>query len=109
MSSASLPLTLRFTHWECGHHGTRPADIPVASVAQAHAILSAISHAISQPGNARAQLFDATKGVGDIYVTDDYVSDDFSPTSELRLDRPIMICGDAATVAAIQAPDLNAA
>lgn len=68
----AAPFTLRFTEWRCGHHGTRPVDIPVHSVAQARLILQAISHAISQPGHARAVLFDDYGGTT-CYMTDDYV------------------------------------
>ena len=34
-STDAAPFTLRFTEWRCGHHGTRPDDIPVHSIAQA--------------------------------------------------------------------------
>ncbi|WP_426307748.1 hypothetical protein ACN9MJ_10415 [Acidovorax facilis] len=65
------PYTLRFTQWQCGHHGTRPADIAVHNIAQAQAIVQAIGYAISQPGSARAVLFNAERGTT-IYITDDY-------------------------------------
>jgi hypothetical protein len=68
---SAAPLTLRFTEWRCGHHGQRPNDIPVHSVEQAQLILQAIANAISQPGHARAALFDDTKGTS-VYLTDDY-------------------------------------
>ncbi len=72
--SAPLPpLTLRFTEWQCGHHCERPADIPVASAEQALAIAHAISHAISQPGHARAVVMSDDRAET-IYITDDYVA-----------------------------------
>ena len=67
----AAPYTLRFMEWQCGHHGTRPDDIPVHSIEQAQAILNAIGYAISQPGHARAVLFDSTHGMS-IYLTDDH-------------------------------------
>lgn len=70
-STDAAPFTLRFMEWQCGHHGTRPDDIPVHSIEQAKAIVNAIGYAISQPGHARAALFDAERGVS-IYITDDY-------------------------------------
>ena len=75
--------TLRFTEWRCGHHGQRPADIPVHSVEQAQLILQAISQAISQPGHARAVLFDATSAGSTTYITDDY-AEPIQPPSYLR-------------------------
>ena len=70
-STDAAPFTLRFTEWRCGHHGTRPDDIPVHSIEQAQAIVNAIGHAISQPGNARAALFNNWAGTS-IYLTDGY-------------------------------------
>ena len=70
-STDAATFTLRFTAWECGHHGKRPDDIPVHSIEQAQAIVNAIGHAISQPGNARAALFNNWAGTS-IYLTDDY-------------------------------------
>ena len=70
-STDAAPFTLRFMAWQCGHHGTRPDDIPVHSIEQAQAIVNAIGYAISQPGNARAALFDAWRGTS-IYLTDDH-------------------------------------
>ena len=78
---ASAPYTLRFMEWQCGHHGTRPDDIPVHSIAQAQAIVNALGYAISQPGNARAALFNAERGVS-IYLTDDHA--DVIQTDEWR-------------------------
>ena len=69
--AAQAPYTLRFTEWRCGHHGTRPDDIPVHSIEQAQAIVRAIGYAISQPGHARAALFDGLSGTT-IYLTDDH-------------------------------------
>jgi hypothetical protein len=68
---SAAPFTLRFTEWRCGHHGQRPADIPVHTVEQAQLVVQAIGYAISQPGHARAALFDDTTGVS-VYLTDDY-------------------------------------
>ena len=70
-STDAAPFTLRFMAWQCGHHGTRPDDIPVHSIEQAQAIVNAIGYAISQPGNARAALFDDWRGTY-IYLTDDH-------------------------------------
>jgi len=67
----AAPYTLRFMEWQCGHHGTRPDDIPVHSIEQAQAIVNALGYAISQPGHARAALFNAERGVS-IYLTDDH-------------------------------------
>lgn len=77
--STVAPYTLRFMEWQCGHHGTRPNDIPVSSVEQAQAIVNALGYAISQPGNARAALFKDERGVS-IYMTDDYA--EVIPTDE---------------------------
>ena len=41
-SADAAPFTLRFMEWRCGHHGTRPDDIPVHSIAQAQAIVKAL-------------------------------------------------------------------
>ncbi len=79
-SQASAPYTLRFTEWRCGHHGQRPADIPVSSPEQASLILQAISHAIHQSGHARALLMTAERAI-DAYITDDYVSAGHGDTS----------------------------
>lgn len=70
-STDAAPFTLRFNEWRCGHHGRRPADIPVQSIEQAQAIVNAIGCAISQPGSARAALFNDWRGIT-IYMTDDY-------------------------------------
>ncbi|MDQ0068988.1 hypothetical protein J2W34_000762 [Variovorax boronicumulans] len=68
---SAAPYTLRFTEWRCGHHGQRPADIPVHSVEQAQLILQAIANAMSQPGHARAAIFNETAGAC-AYATDDF-------------------------------------
>lgn len=104
---AATPWTLRFTEWQCGHHGERPDDIPVASPQQAKLILTAISHAISQPGHARAMLFGETRGWADIYVTDDYC--EFNPNSNPSYRPEVILCADEATAAAILGPELKAA
>ena len=70
-STDAAPFTLRFMKWQCGHHGTRPDDIPVHSIEQAQAIVNAIGCAISQPGQARAALFNHWRGIS-IYLTDDH-------------------------------------
>ena len=80
-ATAAAPYTLRFTEWRCGHHGTRPDDIPCHSIEQAQAIVRAIGYAISQPGHARAVLFDGLSGTT-IYITDDHA--DTIPTNESR-------------------------
>lgn len=68
-----MSLILRFTEWECGHHMTRPEDIQVVDAEQATLIVRAISHAISQPGHARALLL-SQEAAQEAYITDDYVS-----------------------------------
>ena len=109
-SAPALPYTLHFIRWECGHHQAKPADIPCATPQQALLILQALGAAISQPGSARAVLFDDTTGI-DAYVTDDYATLGIS-TSEHDLnpatwaDRPLVIHGDADTIARIHAPAL---
>ena len=70
-STDAALFTLRFMAWQCGHHGMRPDDIPVHSIEQAQAIVNAIGCAISQPGSARAALFDDWRGTY-IYLTDDH-------------------------------------
>ena len=70
-STDAAPFTLRFMAWQCGHHGMRPDDIPVHSIEQAQAIVNAIGCAISQPGQARAALFNHGRGIS-IYLTDDH-------------------------------------
>lgn len=104
--SAPSTWTLRFTEWECGHHQQRPADIPgITSPEQARLILQAIGNAISQPGSCRAVLFSETHGYRPIYVTDDYVDPEF-PEKVTPLERPVVICGDADTVAQIMGDGL---
>ena len=113
MSTQTLtpaPYTLRFTEWQCGHHGTRPDDIPVHSIEQALLILRAISHAISQPGNARAVLFNDEVGES-IYLTDDYVSvmagevDKLPPVDRWSY-RPTLFLCSPEQVAELQSPAL---
>ncbi|WP_038214366.1 hypothetical protein [Xenophilus azovorans] len=91
------PLTLRFTEWRCGHHGQRPADIPVQSVQQAQLILQAIANAISQPGHARAVLFDANTG-RTAYVTDDYAE----PLPEASSYRTVVYHGSPTEIADLE-------
>ena len=91
---APSPYTLRFYEWRAGHHGQRPADIPVQSVEQAALILQAIGNAISQPGHARAALFDADSGTT-IYLTDDYAE----PIAKGWPSRTIVYHGTEAEVA----------
>lgn len=107
--TAATPWTLRFTEWQCGHHGQRPEDIPCASPEQAKAILWAIACAISQPGHARAMLFDETRGHSGIYLTDDYISDDFHPERPGSYRPEVVLCADQAMADAILAPELKAA
>ncbi len=71
---AALPITIRFIEWRCGHHSQRPDDIPAASREQAQLILQAIGYAISQPGHARAAVFDDHSGTT-VYLTDDYAEE----------------------------------
>ena len=78
-TTPAAPYTLRFTEWRCGHHGQRPDDIPVSSPEQATLILRAISHAITQPGNASAVLMDAEHATT-AYITDDYVRAQYGST-----------------------------
>lgn len=99
--------TLRFTEWQCGHHGQRPEDIACSSPEQAKAILWAIACAISQPGHARAMLFSETRGFADIYLSDDYC--EFNPASTPSYRPEAVLCADAETAAAILAPELSAA
>lgn len=110
----ALPWTLRFTEWSCGHHGQRPEDIPCASPEQAKAILWAIACAISQPGYARATLFNDERGIADIYLTDDHLATsyggDFNPDKINTYYRPeVVLCADQATADAILAPELKQA
>ena len=110
--NASRQLVLRFYEWQCGHHGTRPQDIPVSSSEQATAILVAMSHCINQPGHFRAWLMDEKYAV-DAYVTDDYVSTttghsaSFPVWSELNFndERPLLIYGTADQIAELRHPD----
>lgn len=109
-----MTLTLRFTEWSCGHHGQRPADIPVDTPQQASLILAAISHAISQPGHASAVLLTDTHAVA-AYVTDDHVSTaGGGPTFPDQLDgqgdlRSTVIYGTEAEIALIASPAYRAA
>lgn len=105
------PLTLRFTDWRCGHHATRPDDIPVSSPEQASAILWAMSHCISQPGHFRAWLMNDVHAVG-AYVTDDYFAlanaekGEFPDMETLVCgnERPVLIYGTAEQIAEINSP-----
>ncbi len=94
------PYTLRFTGWRCGHHGQRPEDIPVHTVAQGQLILQAIGNAITQPGHARAALFDEHTG------TSVYLSDDFAEAIRTGWpSRTIVYHGTAAEIAELQSLD----
>lgn len=112
LHSVDSQLTLRFYEWQCGHHGTRPQDIPVSSPEQATAILVAMSHCINQPGHFRAWLMDEKYAV-DAYVTDDYVSVStahsvsFPVWSELNYhyERPLLIYGTVDQIAELSHPD----
>lgn len=109
---AARQLTLRFYEWQCGHHGTRPGDIPVSSPEQAGEILKAMSHCISQPGHFCAWLMDGTHAMS-AYVTDDYVrvgsgnSEIFPQWSSLgwQDERPVLIYGTEAQIAELRHPD----
>lgn len=109
------PLTLRFTEWQCGHHCERPADIPVSSAEQAVAIACAISHAISQPGHARAVVMSDDRAET-IYITDDYVAlgggcaPATKPTDYYEWpERPVVIVGAEADLDAILSDELREA
>lgn len=110
--NAAQQLVLRFYEWQCGHHGTRPADIPVSTTEQASAILKAMSHCISQPGHFCAWLMDGTHAIS-AYVTDDYVrvgageSEIFPRWSSLgwQDERPVLIYGTEAQIAELRHPD----
>jgi len=102
----AAPYTLTFVEWECGHHMQRPADIPVHSPEQALLILQAISHAISQPGSARAILLTDDAASGEVYLCDDYVDPGAQSILQHRYPRPIIAYGDAAAIAALQHADL---
>lgn len=110
--NAAQQLVLRFYEWQCGHHGTRPADIPVSTTEQASAILKAMSHCISQPGHFCAWLMDGTHAMS-AYVTDDYVrvgsgdSEIFPRWSSLgwQDERPVLIYGTEAQIAELRHPD----
>ncbi|MGH8758087.1 MAG: hypothetical protein ACREVW_01005 [Burkholderiales bacterium] len=101
---------LRFVEWQCGHHCQRPADIPVETPEQASLILQAISHAISQPGHARAVLMNDTHAEF-AYLTDDYVAVGHTDKSEFQDSfrwcyRPIVVHGDTAQIEEIHSPAL---
>lgn len=103
--------TLRFNKWRCGHHGQRPRDIPVSTPEQAMLILQAISHAISQPGEAHAVVFDATHGI-EIFLTDDYVAMGHGeartvPERHRWSARPTVILCSEAEIEQINDPDLK--
>lgn len=66
-------MKLEFFDWQCGHHQETPAPIEDLSEAQAKAIMTAISHAISQPFSTRARLIDGDQAQ-EYYMTDDYIS-----------------------------------
>ncbi|MFD2754262.1 hypothetical protein [Comamonas terrae] len=109
--SVEPALTLRFYDWRCGHHGQRPADIPVSNPEQASAILHAMSHCISQPGHFRAWLMNDVHAVG-AYVSDDHFSlansekTQFPNTELLGWDdeRPVLIYGTAEQIAELNSP-----
>lgn len=108
----SAPYTLHFTEWQCGHHCQRPDDIPVADPAQATLILQAISHAISQPGHARAVLLD-TDSAQFAYITDDHVSVGHGDERKFTSDgsgwtlRPVVVCCTPEQQAAIHSDELK--
>ena len=112
LHSVDSQLTLRFYEWQCGHHGTRPQDIPVSSPEQATAILVAMSHCINQPGHFCAWLMNGTHAMS-AYVTDDYVrvspgdAKEFPKWSSLGWhdERPVLIYGTEAQIAELRHPD----
>lgn len=105
----TVPYTLHFTEWECGHHQQRPADIQVSSMEQAAQILVAISHSISQPGHAHGVLMDETHATP-IYLTDDYFSVGHgaagvmskSPFSSHGSERPTLFYGTEAEITQLE-------
>lgn len=107
-----MSLTLHFIEWQCGHHCQRPADIPVSDPAQVTLILQAISHAISQPGQARAALL-GMDSAQCAYITDDYVSvghgsqHEFSTDGQGWICRPQVICCTAEQQAEIHSEALK--
>lgn len=110
-NAAAPKLVLRFYDWECGHHQTRPGDIPVQGPDQATQILHAMSHCISQPGSFSAWLMNETHAV-DAYVTDDYVRmcGDAQQFPEWHLmswnnERPVLIYGSEEQIAELRAPE----
>lgn len=108
------PFTLCFTEWRCGHHGQRPENIPVETPAQAGLILDAISHAITQPGHARAVLMNDTHAM-QAYITDDSVHIGYGTAATFPEhfgyadSRPILISGTAEQLAEMETPELNEA
>lgn len=104
---ASHPLTIRFTEWHCGHHGQRPADIPVQSIDQANLILQAIACAISQPGHARAAVFDEDSGVS-VYLTDDS-AEPVKPFTAYHDTRTTVFYGSAAELEQVRSKRLQEA
>lgn len=100
--------TLRFTEWRCGHHGQRPADIPCQSVEQAQLILQAIGHAMSEPGNAVAALFDHRASFDGIHICADH-ADAIEPDANLWGWRSNVYCLTAEQFAALQTPEMKAA
>lgn len=107
---APAPFSLHFTDWQCGHHGERPADIPVSSPRQALLILEAISHAISQPGHAHAVLMNDHFAEA-IYISDDHLSIGTSSRAHFCdvtawAERPVVVFGTAAEIAELHSPEL---
>jgi hypothetical protein len=93
------PYTLRFTHWQCGHHGQRPADIPVHSIEQAQLILNAIGCAITQPGHAWAVVYDDEHYTTPIRLTDDHAD----PVQQTYGLRTVVFHGTAEEIAELPA------
>lgn len=109
----NMLFTLRFVEWQCGHHCQRPSDIEVSSPEQAVQIAWAISHAISQPGHARAVVMTADRAEP-VYITDDHVSVGHSHTDKVRdhhqwEQRPVVIFGSESDINAIHADELKEA
>lgn len=75
-ADADEPMRIEFFDWECGHHGTCPEPITgLMTDDDVEDVLRAISHAISQPGKARARVICGGQECT-YYLTDDYIAQD---------------------------------
>lgn len=67
------PMTIEFFDWCCGHHGECPGPITgLETDDDVERVLRAISHAISQPGHARARVTSGKQRC-EYYLTDDHI------------------------------------